>query len=238
VAPERKRLVQVAAIAGFALIVVVAIIIATTVGGEDGDDGGGTVTGAERAERLFAGVPQDGTVLGDPDARYTLTEFADLQCPFCAEFSDAVLPVLVDEFVRPGDLKIDLELLTFIGPDSEEGARMALALADQDRLWNFVDLFYANQGAENSGFVDEEFLRGLVHQIPGADFERASEEQESEAVAAALADAEATAQANGINSTPTFLIAARGAQPKPLPVESLDPDAFVAALDEHISATR
>jgi protein-disulfide isomerase len=230
---KRKRLIQIAAIAGFAVIVVAAIIIATTLGGDDEEEAG---TGGDRVELLLEGVPQEGTVLGDPDAPHTLTEFADLQCPFCAQFSNDVLPEVIDEFVRPGELKIDLQLLTFIGADSEEGARMALALAEQGRFWNFVDLFYANQEAENSGYVDEEFLSDLVEQIPGADFGQASEDQDSEEVESALADAEAAAQENGINSTPSFLLAKGNAQPEPLPVESLDPGDFVSALDGRISA--
>jgi protein-disulfide isomerase len=232
--PTRRRRTQVLAIAGLAAVVVVAIVLASTLGGDD--DNSSAAGGSEEVARMLDGVQQDGTVLGDPGAAYTLTEFADLQCPFCAEFSNDVLPTIVDRLVRPGDLRIDLQLLTFLGPDSEEGARMALALADQDLLWNFVDLFYANQGAENSGYVDEAFLRDLVEQIPGADYERAAAEQGSDAVTAAIADTAAGAQEQGIASTPSFLIGAAGSEPEALEVESLDPEAFVASLERYISA--
>jgi protein-disulfide isomerase len=33
----------------------------------------------------FAGVPQSGAALGDPNAPVTLIEYADLQCPYCAD---------------------------------------------------------------------------------------------------------------------------------------------------------
>jgi protein-disulfide isomerase len=231
----RKRRLQLGLIAGFALLVVVAIIVATQVGGDDEDGGAGTGT---EAEELLSGIPQDGTVLGEPDAPFVLTEVADLQCPFCAQFSNDVLPAVVEDFVRPGDLRIDLRLLTFIGPDAEEAARMALALAPQDSYWNFVDLFYANQGAENSGYVDEDFLRGLVDEIPDADFDEANAETGSAAVTDALAEAAELAEQNGINSTPSFLIARDGQEPRPFPIETLDPGDFTAALEDFISANR
>jgi protein-disulfide isomerase len=233
--PERarKRRTQVAAITGLALVVVVAIVLATTLGGDDeeGAEGDGRTTTA-----LLDGIPQDGTVLGEPDAPYTLTELADLQCPFCAQYSTDVLPAVIDEFVRDGELKLDLQLLTFIGPDSETAARIALALSLQGRYWNFAHLFYENQGAEDSGYVTDDFLRDLVEQIPGANFDVASADAESGLVTETLEDAATLAQENGVNSTPSFLIARGNQAPEPLPVETLDPDGFVAGLEERISA--
>ena len=229
---ERRRRIQIAAIAGFAVLVVVAIVLATTLGGEDE----GTSEGeASEVVKLFDGIPQEGTVLGEPDAPFTLTEFADPQCPFCAQFSTDVLPVLIEDYVRPGELKLDLQLLTFIGEDSEEAARFALGLAPQGLFWQFMDLEYANQGAENSGYVDEDFLRELTDQIPGADFDEASTAADSEQVSDALADASSLAQANEINSTPSFLIAKGDQQPEALPIDSLDPAQFTAALDQHLA---
>ncbi|MGO9753511.1 MAG: hypothetical protein ACLP22_18780, partial [Solirubrobacteraceae bacterium] len=42
---------------------------------------------------------------------------------------------------------------SFIGPDSVAAGRAAAAAAEQDKLWNFVDLMYLNQGEENTGYV-------------------------------------------------------------------------------------
>jgi protein-disulfide isomerase len=48
-------------------------------------------------ESSFAGTPQQGAALGDPNAEVTLVEYADLQCPYCARWATQTLPVLVDE---------------------------------------------------------------------------------------------------------------------------------------------
>ena len=117
----------------------------------------------------FAGIPEQGTFLGDPKAPATLVEFADLQCPFCAQFARDALPGLLSEWVRPGRLRLDLRLVSIIGPDSRVAARMAGAAALQDRLWPFAELFFLNQGTENSGYVTTPFLSAIATATPGLD---------------------------------------------------------------------
>ena len=51
-----------------------------------------------------------------------MVEFADLQCPFCAEYTKNVVPTIVNRYVRPGKLRIEFRPLTFIGPDSAKAA--------------------------------------------------------------------------------------------------------------------
>ncbi len=224
------RRTQIVALGAFAAIVVVVLIV-VSIGGSGGDSEGGVEASAGEASRLFDGIPQRGTVLGDPDAPATLTEFGDLQCPFCAEFAREVLPVVVDEYVKPGKLKLDFQALTFIGPDSLAAARMAEAAGLQDQLWEFIDVFYANQGTENSGYADEAFLTEIASAIPGLDVDAALADRDSPAVDAALADADRAAAGLGIDSTPSFVVDVPGAEQRPVEPSSLDVDTFTAALD-------
>src|SRR5262245_58440226 len=48
-------------------------------------------------DALFAGIPQKGLELGNPEAPATIEEFVDPQCPFCAEFSRNVLPKVLQK---------------------------------------------------------------------------------------------------------------------------------------------
>ena len=50
----------------------------------------------------LSGIPQDGSVLGSPDATVTLIEWADAQCPACRFYTEEFFPTVVDEYVRPG----------------------------------------------------------------------------------------------------------------------------------------
>jgi protein-disulfide isomerase len=226
------RRTQILAIAGFAAVLVVVLIVINVAGSDDGSGGdGGIEASATEAVELFEGIPQSETVLGDPGAPATLIEFADLQCPFCAEFATGTLPTVVEEYVRPGKLALDFQALTFIGPESEAAARMAEAAGLQDRLWEFVDVFYNNQGTENSGYVTDDFLTEIAAAIPGLDAEAALADRDSPQVDAALVGAEDLARDLGVDSTPSFALAVDGGQPRRFEVAAIEPEEFTAALD-------
>jgi len=228
--PARRN--QLLAIAGFALIIVVALIVISQSGGDD-DGGGGSGAGG----LSLAGIEQRGNALGDPDAPLTMVEFADLQCPFCAEFATGgALAGIVDEYVRAGDLRIEFEPLTFIGPDSVRAARVAVAAGEQGRLWDFVDLFYENQGPENSGYADDEFITRLLERIEGLDVDRVLADREEGSVTRALEQAARRAEDAGIDSTPSFLLGPTGGELEPLAVDSLDFGAFEGPIEDALAA--
>jgi protein-disulfide isomerase len=157
-----------------------------------------------------------------------------MQCPFCADYDRNVLPTVIDTYVRPGKLRLEFMPLTFIGPDSVTAARFAVAMGQQDKLWNFVDVMYHDQETENSGYVTKDYLRGLAGQIPGADADRAFEDAASARVTAVLEGAKRRAQEAHVSSTPSFLIGPTGGQLTQLSVSQLDPDSFSAAIDSAI----
>jgi hypothetical protein len=214
-AARRRRLTRLGAVVAAAVVLVVAGILISRGGDEPsaGTAGEGGLIGAAETKRLLEDIPQSGNVLGSPDAKVTLVEYADLQCPFCADYAIQVLPQIIERYVRPGKVRLDLRVLRFLGADSDRGARAAVVAARQDRMWNFVDLFYRNQGEENSGFVTEDFVRRLGDAIPGIEDPGALVSEGNEAaVERRLVAFDDAAAAAGIESTPSFEIArGRGA---------------------------
>ena len=184
----------------------------------------GAPEGAVEVHGLYEGIPQRGTLLGDPRAPVTLVEFADLQCPYCAAHGRDVLPEVIRRFVRTGRVKLDLRLLTFIGPESERAARFALAAGQRGRLWQVVDLIYRNHGPENGGWVTDDYLR-RIGRAAGVSVDRVAPGDE-------LARARAEAERHRIQSTPSFVVERRGRAPVHLAVERLDAATFTAALEE------
>ena len=219
-----------------AALIVVAIAIALSQGGSDDNDAKGLssgdgLIGVKTTEALFKGIPQTETLLGDPDAPVQIVEFADLQCPFCAEYTRNVLPTLVKRYVRPGQLSIDLRLLTFLGPDSESAAGAAVAASRENRMWQFTDLLYNNQGQENSGYVTPAFVRSIARGS-GVSPTEAVRGMQDDVGGPQLARAQQSAQTAGVDSTPTFLISRRGGTLTKLEVSQLTPDQFTSALDK------
>ena len=155
--------------------VVVAIVLAVSLSGGGSSTPSapavGSLTnalpGAAAVQRMFTGIPQSSNTLGDPKAPVTMAEYIDLQCPYCAEFESTVLPRLIRQYVRPGQVRIEQRLLAFIGPDSVRGRSAAIAAGMQNKQFNFSELLYVNQGTENTGWLDEKMVVAAGASIPG-----------------------------------------------------------------------
>jgi len=210
-----------------AAIVVIALIVISSGGSdEDGGDSGDV--------SVFDGIQQSGFELGDPNAPVTMVEYADLQCPFCRQYTTDVLPDLVEKYVEAGDLRMELNLLTFIGADSQTLAASAYAAGEQDVMWQWVDIAYARQGAENSGYATSDFVDS-VSEAAGADPTQVNEAAGSSAVSRQISDAAAAADAAGIASTPSFEIGPTGGDLVELKVDQLETSAFEDAIDEQLA---
>jgi protein-disulfide isomerase len=188
--------------------------------------------GSQRVAAMLRGVPQKGTVLGSAQAPVTLVEFADPQCPYCADWARAALPVLVRDYVRTGKVQIVYSGMHFVGPDSETALRTALAAAAQGRFWNVLELLYENQGTENTGWVTDSLLRSIGDAVPGLSTSRMLDERQSRAVERLLAQGDALAQQAGVNSTPTFAVGRTGSgRLQIVPISSLGATGLEPAID-------
>jgi protein-disulfide isomerase len=227
---QRQRIWLLGGALVLAAVVVVAIALAS--GGDDGPEkkSGETIAGQIEANERFAGIPQDGIAVGDPRAPVTLVEFADLQCPFCRDYTQQVMPTLVD-YVRDGTLRMEFRNVAFLGTDSARGAQMAAAAGRQGKLWQFIDIFYANQGQENSGYVTDDFLREVGGGVEGLDVDRAMDDRGLPAVQRELDEAQTEWQGAGFTGTPSFLIGPTGGRLDALEITSFDPGTFTGAID-------
>jgi Thioredoxin len=232
---SRNRLLL---LVGICSTAVAAALIAFSLAG--GSSGGSPTrheaVGVFGATTLLDGIPQHGNVLGRADAPVTLVEYADLQCPYCGVWARETFPQLVREYVRTGKVRIVFRGLAFVGQDSATGLVTALAAGHQNRLWHVVDILYANQGEENSGWLDEQLLRDVGRQVPGLDVERMLTERSSAAVAGAAAEGQQAAREAGVTGTPSFQIGRTGGMLQPLRVSALSASAFRPALNAALSS--
>ena len=187
--------------------------------------------GAAATAALFKGIPQRLNQLGKAGAKVTMVEFADPQCPYCRQFALDALPAIVKEYVRTGKVKLIFFGIEIIGPNSEPGLRAIYAAGLQGKLWNYSDLLYKSQGAENSGWITDTLLRHVGDSIPGFDTEEMMVDRSSSTVDAALAASSQQASNAHVNQTPTFFAGPTGGRLQQIAVTSLTPDAFRPTLD-------
>jgi protein-disulfide isomerase len=224
-----------------AAVVVVGLVVALS-GGKKGTTttvptaAPGTIPGQRESAAMLDGIPQHGIALGNAKAPVTLLEFADLQCPFCKEFALQTLPLIVRDYVRTGKVRIQYQDLAFLGPQSQVAAAAAAAAGDQNKLWNFVDLFYYNQGEENSGYVTDAFITRLYRAIPGLDAAKANAARKGPPATDAWVEPQRLAKQYGIDSTPSFVYGKTGGPFKLLDTTGTYAD-FQKALDQLIAHT-
>lgn len=225
------------AVGGLAGVLAAALIAASVLGARSGGQSASTVqlSGSDAAT-LLQGIPQSGSTLGRPAAPVTLVEFADLQCPYCAQWSQQAFAEIVRDYVRPGKVRIVFGGLAFIGPDSERALRFAFAAGSQGKLWNVVHLLYANQGAENSGWASDDLLRKAGAAAPGLRVEQAFAESSSPAVDRQLAAAQDLATRLNVRGTPSFAAAKAGAPLAPIRVTSIGADGLRPTLDRLLAS--
>lgn len=208
-----------------AILAVVVLIVISQSGGTGGDT---EISGDELPE--LAGLQQQGDTIGDPAAPVTIVEFGDLQCPVCKAYSQQVIPEILTGPVKAGEAKLQFRNWTIIGPDSLPAAKAALAAGEQDRMWNFITLFYENQGTENSGYVTDEFLQAIAEQA-GLDLPQWEQDRVDPRWDAELDAVDREAGKAGFDGTPSILVKGRGGESPLQGVPSAaDVEAAVAEL--------
>ena len=168
-AQRTQRMRLLGGVLAVAIVVIAVAVAISTSGGGNGKPAPKPGSSASKAAvtavtNLLSGIPQSGQTLGSPNAKVTITEYADLECPVCDAFalpasattSDGTsgtgwFDQLVKQYVRTGKAKIvyrSLESATANGPNAsmwpqQQAAIYAAGL--QHKAWEYVELFYHEQ---------------------------------------------------------------------------------------------
>ena len=202
---RRKRMSQL----GFAgVLIAVAVVGGAIAISQSGGGSGGNpsdVAASELVAKQLQGIPQNGEVLGDPSAKVTVTEFGDPQCPVCRAFAEQIAPQLIAAEVKSGNAQYVYQPYLIIGPDSKPAMKAVLAAGEQDRFWNYLQLFYANQGGENSGYVTDDFLTNIAKAAGISDIGAWNDSRNSPKWDAVIAKGTTDAEGFGFNGTPSLV---------------------------------
>jgi protein-disulfide isomerase len=208
---ERRLRMIGGVVLGAIAVVVVAIVISSGGGSKANGLQNGTAANktATTVQNLLAGIPQSGARLGNPKAPVTMTYYGDLECPICRDFTlNGGFPQLVSKDVRSGKVQVVYRAFQTATRDPavfKTQQVAALAAGQQQRFWNFTELFYHEQGAENSNYVDEAYLSGLAKQIGGLNISKWQTDRNNQTLTNQVASDEQTGSAAGVSGTPTLV---------------------------------
>ena len=214
-AAQRVRRVQM--LAGVVLLAVIVIGVAIAISSGNSASKGGLQRGTKLAateasvSSLLAGIPQSGDTLGNPSAPVTMTYFGDLECPVCQAFTLAGgFGPLIQHEVRQGKVKIVYQATCTATCNSHPQSTFtlqqvaALAAGQQNKFWNYVELFYHQQGDETTAYVNEHFLDGLAAEA-GLNIPAWKAARNSPALTQELTQQEQSDSNQAVNSTPTLI---------------------------------
>jgi protein-disulfide isomerase len=159
----------------------------------------------ERPKFVQFTPPEGAPRLGDANAKVTIVEFADFQCPFCGRFQQSVYPQIKSEYIDTGKATLVYQDFAFLGEESTVAAEAAKCAGDQGKFWEYHDYLYQHQDGENQGAFSIANLKKFAAalKLNKSKFDSCLD---SEKYAKAVADQTAFGSSLQITGTPTTFV--------------------------------
>jgi protein-disulfide isomerase len=157
-------------------------------------------------------------VTGPADARITLVEFSDFQCPYC---SKAIAQIYATLKAYPNDVRLIFKQypLVELHPAAAIAAAAALAAHRQGKFWEMHDVMFANRAR-----LSRQSILAWANEI-GLDMQRFTADLDSDAIKTAVLRDQADGDKAGVEGTPTVFLNGQRYN------GDLAPDAFKPVID-------
>lgn len=155
------------------------------------------VLGAEQIAKLA----ETGQVKGNKDAKVTIVEFSDFECPFCSRYSTETFPQIDKTYIQTGKVRYVFHNFPLpMHANAQKAAEAAECAGAQGKFWEAHDKLFANQ--ENLTLADlKQYAASLG--LKTADFNTCLDSGKfKDDVAADLS----LGQSVGVSGTPAFFI--------------------------------
>ena len=187
---------------------------------------------AAAVEKLFAGIPQQGNQIGDPNAPAAMIEYVDIQCPYCAQFEAEAMPAVIKKYVRTGKVFVEMRPIASLGGESQRGRLAMIAAGLQGKFFQMTQLLYLNQGTENTGWLTKGLVRRAAASIDGLDSAQLFQDMNSSTAIRQGGIFDSQARSAAIAVTPTIYVGKNGAALHPVTLAFPGDDATIARAIE------
>lgn len=182
-------------------------------------------------------ITENDNILGSPNAKITIVEYSDIDCPFCKSFHDTMKQI-IEEYGPTGEVAWVYRHfpLTVIHPNAARHAEAAECVADlggNQAFWNFLDVLFenapGNQQTDPSRYAEFAAQVGVAEAdlqacIDSGDKRASIETQFNQALDA------------GATGTPFNLIVVEGQDPVVLPGGAVPYDRLKATIDQILAS--
>lgn len=156
-------------------------------------------------ERYTVSIDDD-YIKGQADAKLTMVEFSDFQCPFCERFYRETLPLIEKEYISTGKVRMVYRDFPMeeIHKDAQKAAEATQCAGEQGQYWEMHDAIFQNQKA--MGVEDlKKYAKGL-----SLSADQFAQCLDSGKYAGEVKRDLIDGQALGVQGTPTFFIGPTG----------------------------
>ena len=117
---------------------------------------------ASPPEDLYLGISQE-PFKGDPEAKLTLIEFTDYQCPFCRKYAKQTLPDLQKNYIETGKVKYVVRdfPLQSLHREAFQAAVAADCAGEQGQYWEMHDRLLTNSSSPYGDWMQHAEAIGL-----------------------------------------------------------------------------
>lgn len=180
---------------------------------------------------------ENGKTIGNPNAKVKIQVYEDFQCPSCKLYTENIEPQLLQStYITDGLVYYEFMQWPFIDSasvtkESHQAANASMCALEQGRFWDYHDILFANQGAENGGSYTDKRLQAFAESI-GLDTNKFNKCFKDNTYSAEIENEYQGGVTIGINSTPSVLLNGNEITPGVIPSY----DQIKSAIDAALSA--
>ncbi len=140
--------------------------------------------------------------VGSKDAKVTIVEFSDFQCPYCGMFETNTYPQLKSQYIDTGKVRLVFRNfpLTSIHQNAEKAAEASDCANEQGKFWEYHAKLFANQQA-----LDVTNLKQYASDLK-LDTTKFNSCLDTGKMASAVQKDQTDGSSYGVSGTPTFYI--------------------------------
>ena len=155
------------------------------------------------SDQIFKVALGEGPRKGSPEAKVTIVEWSDFQCPYCGRVIDTLHQI---ERTYGADVRFVFKQNPLpMHPDAPYAAKASIAAARQGKFWEMHDKLFAANNSRQQDALKQDKVDQMARDI-GLDMDRYKRDVEAPETAQAIRDDQAQAMKLGANGTPHFFI--------------------------------
>src|SRR5258708_1506972 len=155
------------------------------------------------SDQIFKVALGDAPQKGDADAKVTIVEWSDFQCPFCGRVIDTLHKI---EKSYGSDVRIAFKHNPLpMHPNAPYAAKAAIAAQKQGKFWQMHDQLFEANNSRQGDALNQDKVDQMARDL-GLDLEKFKADANSPETAQIIAADQAQASKLGANGTPHFFI--------------------------------